>query len=170
MKLSRYLSIAALLALAFGAIVTPLALTASATSPTLTPRGILPLVASDGTPDPAPAVPSGNLPPPDASYCEPSGGAGSAPPNAVIGTLTIGGSPAPAGTLVQVILNGATGPASLTRAAGGYRVDYATGGSSCANAVGVSIAIKVNSQVFDSGVKVGDAAAIPFLRFNVAVP
>ena len=152
---------AALIAVA--ALLAALTLSASAQS-TLPKRGILAMVASDGIPTAAV-----NLPPPDPAYCQPSN-AGSAPPNTILGALTIGGSAAPAGTLVQVLLDGKVGPAAVAREAGGYRLDYAAGTEGCSNRVGASIGVLVNGQGFDSGVKVGDGAAIPFLRFDVAVP
>ncbi|MFN0147423.1 MAG: hypothetical protein ACKVT1_13000 [Dehalococcoidia bacterium] len=159
---SRIAAIAAA-CVAASALLIVLALSASAQS-SLPKRGFLAMVANDGTP-----TAGINLPPPDPAYCQPAN-AGSAPPNTVLGSLTIGGSPAPAGTLVQVVLDGKVGPAAVTRAAGGYRLDYAAGIAGCSNRVGASVGVLVNSQVFDSGVKVGDAAGVPFLRFDVAAP
>jgi hypothetical protein len=125
-------------------------------------RAVFANTAADGLPT--------YLPPPDPSYCQPAGGPGSTPPNSVLGTLTIGGQPAPVGTVVQVLFGGVTGPASATSQPGGYRVDYAAGTAGCPNQVGAAIAIRVNGSVFPSGVKVGDEAANPFLRFDIAVP
>ncbi|MCC6380921.1 MAG: hypothetical protein IT304_00355 [Dehalococcoidia bacterium] len=136
---------------------------AAAADPVLTVRAVIPLAARDGL-----TVDSG-LPAPDASYCAPADPSG-APPNSVLGMLTIGGGAAPTGTVVQVFFDGKAGPAERTRAAGGYRVDYAAGGATCANRVGAAIAVKVNGQIFASTARVGDAAAIPFLRLDVAVP
>ena len=163
MTRSSRLAAGAAALIAAAALLITLTLSASAQS-TLPKRGILAMVARDGTP-----TAGVNLPPPDPAYCQPTNG-GSAPPNSVLGALTIGGGPAPAGTLVQVVLDGKVGPAAVTREAGGYRLDYASGIAGCSNRVGATIGVLVNGQVFDSGITVGDGAAIPFLRFDVAVP
>lgn len=131
-----------------------------------------PAIARDGVAV-QPTVPGGNLPAPDPSYCPGSSGTNAppSPPNSVLGLLTIGGAPAPAGTLVQVVFDGKVGPAARTKEAGGYRVDYAAGIAGCANQVGSVIGIKINGgQTFSSPAKVGDAAANPFLRFDIAAP
>jgi hypothetical protein len=91
-----------------------------------------------------------------------------APPNAVIGTLTIGGTAAPAGTVVSLSFDGVVGPSRATTAAGGYRVDYAAGGAECANRVGASIAVIVNGQAFPTGSAVGDG--VNPLVFGIAAP
>src|SRR5688572_13775387 len=76
-------------------------------APDLDERGWVAFVAKDG-----PAGP--NLPPPDPAYCPPEGGSNSEPPNSVAGALTIGGLPAPGGTLVQLVIGGKLGPAAVT--------------------------------------------------------
>ena len=91
-----------------------------------------------------------------------------APPNAVIGTLTIGGAAAPAGTVVSLSFDGVVGPSRETSAAGGYRVDYAAGGADCANRVGASIAVIVNGQAFSTGATVGGSENP--LIFGIDVP
>ncbi len=78
-----------------------------------------------------------------------------APPNAVIGTLTIGGTAAPAGTVVSLAFDGVVGPSRQTTAAGGYRVDYGAAGADCANRVGAAISVIVNGQAFSTGATVG---------------
>ncbi len=139
---------------------------ASGEASTLPARASLLFIASDGIP-----VPGGPLPPADPSYCPGAtgGGPGGAPPNSIIGTLTIGGSPAPAGTIIQVAFDGLAGPARRTTDTGGYRLDYAAGIASCANHVGAAISILVNGQAAPSGVNVGDPATNPVLIFNVSV-
>lgn len=154
----------ALVVFVLGAATMP----AQAQQPQLTVRGQLPYVARDGAPDPA--DPRAGLPPADASYCQPSGGGSSGPPNSIFGFLRVGGAPAPAGTIVQVTFDGARGPAYRTREAGGYRVDYAAGGGDCANHVGAIMGVLVNGTVYATGVPVGDMAANPFLQFNIDVP
>jgi hypothetical protein len=95
------------------------------------------------------------------------------PPNAVFGLLTIGGLPAPAGTLVTMTFDGLPGPSEYTSAAGGYRVTYAAGGQGqtppCINEVGAEIGLLVNDVLVSSGVQVGPDAGLA-LRFDVAVP
>jgi hypothetical protein len=130
-------------------------------------RAIIVGTATDGMPTQNDGP---TLPPADAAYCGPSGGAGSTPPNSVIGLITIGGQPAPVNTIVQLVFAGKVGPADYVKQAGGYRVDYAGGPQGCANQVGAPIAVFVNGQVFNTNVKVGDEAANPLLRFDIAVP
>jgi hypothetical protein len=130
-------------------------------------RAFAPLIARDGLPTPVP-------PPPGAGYCAPQPGSGvPSPPNAVIGLLTIGGVPAPAGTLVTMTFNGLPGPSVFTTEPGGYRVLYAAGGAGqtppCINEVGTEIGVLVNGLLFNSGVHVGPEASI-LLRFDVAIP
>ena len=130
-------------------------------------RAFAPLVARDGAPKPVP-------PPPGEGYCAPQPGSGvPSPPNAVIGLLTIGGSPAPAGTLVTMTFNGLPGPSVFTTEPGGYRVLYAAGGAGqtppCINEVGTEIGVLVNGVLVNSGVHVGPEASI-LLRFDVAIP
>jgi hypothetical protein len=91
-----------------------------------------------------------------------------APPNAVIGTLTIAGAAAPAGTVVSLAFDGVAGPPKATREAGGYRVDYGAGGADCANRVGAAISVIVNGQAFPTGSAVGQVEN-PLL-FHIAVP
>lgn len=156
--------VALALALAMVALATALVPSfRAAADPALTVRAVIPLAARDGL-----TVDTG-LPAPDASYCAPADPS-QAPPNSVLGLLTIGGVAAPTGTVVQVYFDGKAGPAERTKAPGGYRVDYAAGGASCANRVGATIAVRVNGQLFPSTAKVGDAAANPFLRLDVTAP
>ena len=133
-------------------------------------RAIIAVAAADGTPEPAPTV---ILPPPDASYCAGSQGP-SVPPNAVFGTVSIGGAPAPQDTIVQVFFDGKAGPAdAATRgsSSSGYGIDYAAGSAaSCSNKVGAAIQVVVAGRLFDTGLKVGDEAANPVFRYDVVVP
>lgn len=162
-------ALVAMLALAAGALFYVTGAMAQNTPSTLPYKLYAPMTASDGVA--FPTVPGGNLPSPDPSYCPGSSGSNAppSPPNSVIGLLNIGGSPAPAGTLVQITFDGKVGPAARTTAAGGYRIDYAAGISGCANQVGAVIGIKVNGgAVNTSPAKVGDAIANPFLRFDIS--
>jgi hypothetical protein len=131
---------------------------------TLPVRAHLAMVASDGTP-----TPLDDLPPPDPSYCPGTTSGGSSPPNAILGTLKIGGAPAPVGTLIQITFDGTVGPASRVREPGGYRALYAAGGGSCSNRVGAAMGIRVNGRDVATGVNVGDPAANPFLRFDISL-
>jgi hypothetical protein len=120
--------------------------------------------------DPAPppgSVALADLPPVDSGYCRGATGPQAGPPNTVFGRLTIAGADAPAGTVVQIFFDGSAGPAVHTAAAGGYRLDYAAGGSDCPNHVGALISVAAGGQRFDNGVHVGDEAANPFLRLDV---
>jgi hypothetical protein len=85
----------------------------------------------------------------------------------VIGTLTIGGQPAPVGTGVTLTFNGAPGPSAAVRVAGGYRVDFAAGGAGCANSVGAAIAVVVNGKTFAAGTVGGGE---PVIRVDIALP
>lgn len=135
---------------------------ALAQAPELTARAVVPMVAVDGFPS--------YLPQPDPAYCRAASGPGSTPPNSILGTLTIGGQPAPAGTVVQLVIGGKLGPADAALVAGGYRVDYDLGPAGCSNEQGASIDVLVNGQIFPTGVTVGSEAASPFFRFNIVVP
>lgn len=132
-------------------------------------RIVIPLVARDQDVKPVP-------PPPGPGYCAPVPGSGiPSPPNAVFGLLTIGGSPAPAGTLVALSFDGNPGPYAYTQEAGGYRVLYAAGGQGheppCINQVGSIVGLIVNGQSVSSGVPVGpEPGAGIALLFNVAIP
>jgi hypothetical protein len=130
----------------------------------LAPRAHTVMLARDGVFSSTPS-----LPPPDPSYC-PATGNPPAPPNSIIGTLTIGGAPAPAGTVVQIVLDGKNGPARLTSQAGGYRVDYAVGGPGCPNHVGAPIGIRVNGQLFSTPLTaVAGGSGVP-ARHDLVVP
>jgi hypothetical protein len=114
------------------------------------------------------------LPPPSDGYCLPSSSqAIPYPPNTIFGLLTIGGQPAPAGTIVQLQFDGQLGPAAATAAAGGYRIDYAAGGAGhtppCINQVGAAIAVLVNGVSVDTGTEVGSSNGAPSVRFDVAI-
>lgn len=140
-------------------------------------RVVLPQVVAGEEPPPAPSapVPAADVPPPGPGYClSNSPMAPPTPPNTVIGLLTIGGEPAPAGTLVTLTFDGHPGPSARTTAAGGYHVRYAAGGQGheprCINEVGSELGLLVNGQLVRSGVAVGDPAAYLVFRFDVAVP
>lgn len=94
----------------------------------------------------------------------------STPPNSIFGLLTIGGAPAPAGTVVTVLFDGVAGPSVTIGEPGGYKINWSAGGSDCANRVGAAVAVSVNGQVFDSGQTVGGGGGTPIIRLDVAVP
>ena len=106
------------------------------------------------TPTQAPPVATAGGP-----YCDTI--SATSPPSSVIGIFTIGGSPAPAGTSVSLAFDGLVGPTAQTSAAGGYRVDYGTGGSDCANRVGAAISVVVNGRFYPTGHTVGDSPGTP---------
>jgi hypothetical protein len=89
------------------------------------------------------------------------------PPNSVIGTMTIKGSPVPAGKAVGLAFDGVPGPSQATRAAGGYRVDFSPGDAACANRDGASIAIIVDGVLYPTPLVVGAAAG---QRFDLLIP
>jgi hypothetical protein len=131
----------------------------------LTVRGFVPVLARDGI-----YTANSNLPQPDPSYC-PATGNPPSPPNSILGLLTIGGAPAPAGTVVQIVLDGKVGPARFVAApGGGYRLDYAVGGAGCPNRVGVSIGVLVNGVIVPTGKTVGSGGAGVPDRFDIAIP
>ncbi len=145
-------------------------------TPTLPKRAIVIGLAHDvAPPTPTPTAPAyPPPPPPDPAYCEPSGFGPPTPPNAVIGLFSIGGEPAPAGTLITLTFDGKRGPAAYIPEAGGYRVFYAAGGQGheppCINQVGSELGVMVNGQAVQSGVRVGDEASRLVFRFDVALP
>jgi hypothetical protein len=100
-------------------------------------------------------------------YCDNVGGLN--PPSAIFGLLTIAGAPAPVGTVVTVLFDGAPGPSVGIAEAGGYRVIFAPGGTTCANNPAAGISIAVSGSVYASGYTVasGDSGGV---RFDIAVP
>jgi hypothetical protein len=129
---------------------------------TLPLRARVTLLAADG-------VPTG-LPAPDPAYCFAPGGSGSTPPGSIFGTLTVAGQPAPAGTIVQATFDGRPGVARFTAEAGGYRIDFDTGGESCINRAGAAIGVLLNGQVVATGKNVGQVMPGDPFRFDIALP
>jgi hypothetical protein len=166
----RPLLVAALCALGLAGLLTTLTVLAA---PAGGHRAVVPMVARD-LPNPAPTPSRPVPPPPGPGYCGPSGQGAPIPPNAVFGKLSIGGVPAPAGTLVTLAFDGQPGPSAYTAAAGGYRVDYAAGGAGhdppCINQVGTEIGLLVGGALVSSGRTVGDPETGLALRFDVAIP
>jgi hypothetical protein len=81
----------------------------------------------------------------------------------MFGLLKLGGTDTAAGTEVMVAFDDVPGPAELTVAAGGYRVDFGVSKSGdCANKDGAKISIVINGQAYDTGVVVGEAVATRF--------
>lgn len=153
---------------------TRLAPGADAQSP-LPPRAVMAFVAA-GEQVPTLPTPARPAPPPGPEYCGPSAAVGAPPfpPNSVFGLLTIGGSPAAAGTLVYLTFDGQPGPGVFTTEEGGYRIRYAAGGQGhvprCINEVGSELGIMVDGRTVASGVLVGDPDFGLAFRFDVALP
>jgi hypothetical protein len=93
------------------------------------------------------------------------------PPSTVIGTFTIGGVAAPLGTAVTLAFDGVPGPSGNSGlAAGGYHLDYAPGGSDCANRVGATITVVYDGVAYGAGQTVrADASGAP-ARIDIAAP
>lgn len=93
------------------------------------------------------------------------------PPSTVIGTFTIGGLAAPLGTTVTLAFDGVPGPAGNSGLApGGYHIDFAAGGSHCANRAGAAITVIYDGVGYGSGqTAVADGSGAP-IRIDVAAP
>ncbi|MEO8539093.1 MAG: hypothetical protein ABI577_05075, partial [bacterium] len=102
------------------------------------------------------------------AFC-PNSDSSSSPPNSVIGIFTIGGAPAPAGSVVSLAFDGVIGPGRPTTAAGGYRVDYFAAPEGCANRVGASISVVFNGQFYPTGHAIGDSPGAP-VNLTIAIP
>lgn len=100
-------------------------------------------------------------------YCDNIGA--TAPPSTIYGFLTIGGAPAPPGTTVTLLFDGAAGPSTTLVEAGGYSIRFSGGGADCANNPGAAIAVAVNGSVFASPYTVASSDS-GGIRFDVAVP
>ncbi len=144
----------------------------SAAQSQLQRRAIVAAVSHDESAAPRPTAPA--PPPPGPGYCEPTGDAPPTPPNAIFGTFTIGGAPAPPGTLVTLTFDGKPGPSAYTEAAGGYRVFYAAGGQGheppCINVVGSMMGLTTGGLHIESGSAVGDVETRLVFPFDVAFP
>lgn len=119
----------------------------------------------------APAPTAEPTPPPPAAggpFCDNS--SSTAPPTRIFGLLTIGGGPAPVGTLVQMAFDGVVGPGKTTVAPGGYHIDWYAGGEGCANRFGAAISIVVNGKSFATSHTVGSSGGMPFIQVDVAIP
>ena len=157
-------------AIATASTETPTTTPTAVVTPTSTPEGQQnPTSGGGGQPTAQPTpVPSTPVPtqPPAASraYCGTI--SSTAPPSSVFGLLTIGGQPAPAGTIATATFDGVTGPSQASTAAGGYRVDFPSGGDDCANRSGAALAIIINGQAFPTGA-VGNS---PATRVDITIP
>lgn len=134
-------------------------------------RAVVSMVSHDVDPAPPARIP----PPPGPGYCGGSEFGPPSPPDTIFGFLTIGGEPAPAGTLVTVTFDGHQGPSVYTAAAGGYRIDYSAGGQGhtppCTNVVGSRFGFVVNGEtVVSTAVDVGDPIASLVFDFDIAIP
>jgi hypothetical protein len=122
------------------------------------------------TPQPAAtAAPTETAYTPGTAYCNTI--SPTAPPDSVIGLLTIGGAKAPKGTMVGLAFDGIPGPVRATPAEGGYRVDFAPAGpgSGCTNQLGAAIAVVYNGVQYPTGHTVGDSAGVP-VRLDLELP
>ncbi|MBE7519939.1 MAG: hypothetical protein HS107_11915 [Thermoflexaceae bacterium] len=140
-------------------------------TPTATPTLIRNQSGSSGGGSSAPPPTAEPTPPPPAAggpYC--NNGSSTAPPNTIVGQLSIGGQLAPVGTIVSIAFDGVIGPGRPTSAAGGYRVDWSAGGADCANRFGAAISIVVNGQAVASPYSVGSTGGSPLIRFDIAIP
>lgn len=144
--------------------------TATTARPTVrpTPRPSTPPPPPTPTPTPSPSpTPTPVL----LAYCP-------APPATpfyvLAGLLEIGGGPAPAGTSVSILFDGAPGPAGeITPGAeeSGYKILFAANSEAdCANHPGAAIAIVVNGSVVPTGLKVPEEGETAFLRRDVSIP
>jgi hypothetical protein len=138
-------------------------------------RAIVALVANDaGKPTPVPLQTFPPPPPPGPGYCVPSSLEVPSPPNALFGHFTIGGQPAPAGTLVTLTFDGKPGPNIYTAAPGGYAFFWSAGGQGhnppCINQVGTEFGFLINGQAVRTGVHVGDPEAYLVFDFDIALP
>ena len=172
--MSRMLRFALLAAVMFALAGAVLARPGTAPASEFPQRVSLPLIARDAE-SAAPPVTATRRPPPPPGpgYCGPSLTASPSPPNAIFGLLTTAFVQAPAETLVTLTFDGEPGISEYTIAAGGYRVFYAAGGQGhsprCINEVGSALGLLINGVRIDLGVKVGDEAARPALRFDVSI-
>jgi len=162
LRVRRLISLAVVAIVAACVIAAGFAAWPAAAQSTLPVRARLSVLAADGAPS--------RLPSADPGYCLAPGGPGSSPPVSFFGTLTVGGQPAPAGTVVQVTFDGKAGPARFTTQAGGYRLDYDSGGTSCVNRAGAAIGVLVDGRAVATGKKVGEITAGEPFRFDIAVP
>ncbi len=126
----------------------PTATPTAAQEPTATPMP---------TPSPTP-VPG--------AYCSP--GAFNPPDLRVAGAITIGGAPAPVGTNVTLLFDGAAGPSRPTTEPGLYHVDTYIGSASCRNRPGAQISVFVNGVAHPTGVALGGSAS-PVLGFSITI-
>jgi hypothetical protein len=126
-----------------------------------------PVVTEEPTPEPtAPPVVAGG------PYC-PSVSQ-TATPTRVLGAVTIGGVPAPPGTVVTLAFDGVAGPAeevTIANGVAGFSIDFNAAQGECANRVGAAIGAYVNGQLIASGRAVGDGSGSGgFVRFDIALP
>lgn len=138
------------------------------TRPSAAGGGAATAPAVAATPEPTPTEAAPVIAAPGGSYC-PSVSAGTSPPNSVIGLFTVGGNPAPAGSVVAIAFDGVPGPARATTAAGGYRVDYSAAGSECANRVGSALSVVYEGIQYPTGSRVGENPGGPVV-FALAIP
>jgi hypothetical protein len=91
----------------------------------------------------------------------------------VLGAITIGGVPAPPGTLVTLAFDAVTGPGeevTIANGVAGFSIDFNAAQGECANRVGAAIGAYVNGQLISSGVTVGGGGQGGFIRFDIAIP
>ncbi|MGH2632993.1 MAG: hypothetical protein ACRDG3_06245 [Tepidiformaceae bacterium] len=71
---------------------------------------------------------------------------------------------------MTLAFDGVPGPTGNSgTAAGGYHIDYAAAGNSCANRVGAAITVIYNGVAYPTGHVVGDAPGAPVIA-NIAAP
>lgn len=102
------------------------------------------------------------------AYCPPSSVGPSTPPTArVAGTLTRNGVPVPEGTVeVFVAFDGVPGPSRLN-VAGGFGIDFYSGGETCANRVGAVIGVIIEGRYFPSAYSIGAQPALVVIHVDL---
>lgn len=91
-------------------------------------------------------------------------------PTTLAGIITIGGEPAPPGTVVTLLFNGVAGPSAavvVEDGRSGYSFRFSPGPAGCANRPGASLTVVIDGVGYSAGTWI---AGEPFLLRNIAVP
>ena len=130
-------------------------------TPTPTPES----VTAPPTPTPVPPTPTPTTAPPTPTttptpepivaggdYCHTIDSA--TLPTTVGGSITLGGEPAPPGTVVSLAFDGVAGPSTQAVVEDGvasFAIDYAPGPDDCANRMGAAVTVVVNGVAYPTG-------------------
>jgi hypothetical protein len=91
-------------------------------------------------------------------------------PTTLAGLITIGGEPAPAGTVVTLLFDGVAGPSTTVvqeDGRSGFTFRFSPGATGCANRPGAALTVVVDG----AGYSVGSwTAGEPFLLRTIAIP